>query len=280
MENKIVLPLSDNFNTDFSGIKKLFKFYKSASEYYNCTVYIDFYDLNWFDANLSALFASILAKLNKENNLSFSTDLNFLEEHFDVLFRNGFLNSHNSIDDEQKSTVSFKDFSLDDKNEFINYIENDLLNHRGMPNFTEVDKDNIIQSLIEVYCNIQIHSKSKEHFYVCGQYYPQKETLTFTIVDLGVGFLPAIERKTNGEIKNNYDAIKWALQKTNTTKEGAPGGLGLYNLNSYLKKTNGDFQIITGDTFWSLELENAIIKKRCFPNPYVGSILNLFFKYK
>ncbi|GHC60871.1 hypothetical protein [Ulvibacter litoralis] len=279
MEDKIVLHLSDSFHTNFSGIKRLFEFYKLASEYYNDTIYIDFYHLIWFDANLSALFGSILAKLNNENNLSFSTDLNFLQEHFDVLFRNGFLRSKSALDDEQKSTVSFRSFKPDDKDGFIGYIENDLLSHRGMPNFTEKEKDDIIESLIEVFCNIQIHSKSEEPFYVCGQYYPKQGFLTFSMVDLGVGFLPAIENKTKGKIDNSYDAIKWALEKKNTTK-GKPGGLGLYNLNSYFNRTNGNFQIISGDTFWSLELETTVMKKFHFPNPYVGSILNLFFNYQ
>ncbi|WP_405411717.1 hypothetical protein [Maribacter sp. Asnod1-A12] len=280
MDNKIVLTLRDRFNTNFSGIKRLFEFYKSASEHHNEVIYLDFYHLTWFDANLSALFGSILAKLRKENNLTFSTDLNFLKEHFDVLFRNGFLHSETTIDDVQKSTVSFKSFSLDDKDNFINYIENDLLNHRGMPTFSENEKDSIIESLIEVYCNIQIHSKSEEPFYVCGQYYPQEGVLTFSMVDLGVGFLPAIKKKTKGAIDNSYDAIKWALEKRNTTKVGSPGGLGLFNLNSYFHSTNSNFQIISGDTFWSLEMENTLIKKFHFPDPYVGSILNLFFKCK
>ncbi|MBG7611053.1 hypothetical protein IU405_02215 [Polaribacter sp. BAL334] len=280
MENKVVLHLSDNFYTDFSGIKRLFEFYKSASDYYNETIYIDFYDLNWFDANLSALFGSILAKLNKENNLKFSTDMKFLEEHFDVLFRNGFLRSEETYSNEQQSTVSFKSFSPTDKDGFINYIENDLLKHRGMPNFSENDKNIILDSLIEVFCNIQVHSKSDEPFYVCGQYYPKQGFLTFSMVDLGVGFLPEIEKKTKGVVDNDYDAIKWALEKKNTTKKNRPGGLGLYNLNSYFYKTKGNFQIITGDTFWSLELESTVMKKFHFPNPYVGSILNLFFNYK
>jgi hypothetical protein len=279
MENKIILHLSDSFYTDFSGVKKLFEFYHKAADYHNATIYIDFYHLNWFDANLSALFGSILAKLSKENNLLFSTDLIFLEKHFNVLFRNGFLSSKSSIEDEQKSTISFRSFSPDDKDGFVDYIENDLLNHRGMPSFSEVEKDNIIDSLIEVYCNIQIHSKSSEPFYVCGQYYPQKGVLTFSMVDLGVGFLPAIEEKTNGVIDNSYDAIKWALTKSNTTKVDRPGGIGLFDLNTYFNNSNGDFQIITGNTFWSLELESTVIKKFHFPNPYVGSILNLFFNY-
>ncbi|WP_339714515.1 hypothetical protein [uncultured Kriegella sp.] len=278
MEGKIVLCIKHNVSTNFSGIKKLFDFHKEASQYYNETIYIDFYHLDWFDANLSALFGSILAKLKKENNLDFSTDLKFLEEHFNVLFRNGFLRSEDAIHDLQESTVSFRSFDLNDKASFVDYVENELFDHRGMPSLEVEEKDSIMQSLIEVYCNIQEHSKSTEPFYVCGQYYPKQGFLAFSMVDLGVGFLPAIEVKTKGEVNNSYDAIKWALEKRNTTREGAPGGLGLFDLNSYFNRTNGNIQIISGDTFWSLDLENAVLKKFNFPNPYTGSILNLFFK--
>ncbi|MEH6679436.1 MAG: hypothetical protein V7724_02755 [Sediminicola sp.] len=278
MDDKIVLSIKHNVKTNFAGINKLFDFHKEASLYYNNTIYIDFYHLNWFDANLSALFGSILAKLQKENNLSFSTDLKFLEEHFNVLFRNGFLRSEEAIEDLQESTISFRSFDLEDKKGFVNYVENELFAHRGMPSLNIEEKGSILLSLIEVYCNILEHSKSTEPFYVCGQYYPKQGVLAFSMVDLGIGFLPAIEEKTKGKVNNSYDAIKWALEKRNTTRVGAPGGLGLFDLNSYFNKTNGNIQIISGDTFWSLDLENSVLKKFNFTNQYAGSILNLFFK--
>ena len=43
MEDKIVLSIKQNVNTKFSGINKLFDFHKEASQYYNETIYIDFY---------------------------------------------------------------------------------------------------------------------------------------------------------------------------------------------------------------------------------------------
>ncbi len=277
MNNKLIIDFSDNLYTDYSGINRLFKFYSQASVYYNTTIYLDFYHLTWFDANLSALFGSILSKLSKENNLLFSTDLKFLEDNFEILFRNGFLYSKNKYVDEHKSTVSFRSFTLDDKDGFVKYISEDLMEHQGMPNFDSNQKDKILDSLIEVFCNIQIHSKSKDAFFVCGQYYPKKKTLAFSIVDLGIGFLPAIQIKTNGSIDNHFDAIEWALQKGNTTKVDSPGGLGLSDLYSYFKNSNGNLQIITGDTYWSIDMENTLLKKLNFKTPYVGSMINLFF---
>jgi hypothetical protein len=219
----------------------------------------------------------MLEKLSIDNNLKFSTDLNFVKERFNVLFRNGFLNNGEVIVDEQKSTITFMSFDPQDKHGFVNYIEKDLLCHRGMPKLDKKTKDNIIDSLIEVFCNIQIHSQSKSSFFVCGQYYPQKGSLVFSIVDLGVGFLPAINIKTTGNINNSYDAIKWALKKGNTTKESKIGGIGLFDLCAYFSKSGGNLQIITGDVFWTTEIDNNVINHFKFDNPYIGSIINLFF---
>jgi len=276
MENKPVIKIEGALYTDFSGIKRLFNFYHLANEYSNTTIFIDFFDLVWFDANLSAILGAILHKLSIENNLSFSTDLNFLETKFDVLFRNGFLNSSNVSIDDRKSTVAFKNFKLDDKSGFISYIEDDLMVHRGLPVLSDNQKDNIIESLIEVYCNIQIHSKADYDFFVCGQYYPSKNILIFTILDLGIGFLPAIMEKTHNKIQTSYEAIKWALLKKNTTKVNCPGGIGLYDLHSYFL-TSGDMQIISGDTYWSISMDKTLMGKHTFQNPFVGAIINLCF---
>lgn len=277
MENKPVIKIEGSLYTDFSGIKRLFNFYHCANEYSNTTIFIDFFDLDWFDANLSAILGAILYKLSSENNLTFSTDLNFLKSKFDVLFRNGFLNSDLLVNDDRQSTVAFQKFRLDDKAGFVSYIERDLMNHRGIPSLSIEQKDSIIESLIEVYCNIQIHSKSNYDFFVCGQYYPYQQKLVFTMLDLGVGFLPAIMEKTKGQVSNSYEAIKWSLIKKNTTKINCPGGIGLFNLNNYFSSSGGDMQIITGDTFWSISMESTVLGKHIFLQPFVGSILNLCF---
>lgn len=277
MENKPVIKISGNITTDFAGVKSLFNFYHKAKEYTNTTIFIDFYELCWFDANLSALLGAIIHKLNVENNLTFSTDLVFLESQFDVLFRNGFLNQGPNLDDERQSTIAFKNFKLDDKTGFVSYIEDDLMKHRGFPPLSTDQTDIIIDSLIELSNNIEIHSKSNYDFFVCGQYYPRQNKLIFTILDLGVGFLPAISIKTNNEIQSNYEAILWSLERKNSTKVGCPGGKGLFDLHQHFLRNGGDIQIITGDTFWSLSLENTILKKQIFEKPFVGSIINLCF---
>jgi len=281
MSNLPVLSLEGEMSTNFSGIKRLFEFYHNANEYSNLTLFIDMYHLDWIDANLSSLFSAILFKLNKENNLIFSTDINYLKEKFDVLFRNGFFISNDKTLDERNSTVVLTKFYPNEDKKFIDYIEKDLLNHRGMPSFDKSTKAGILNELVEVYSNIGLHAKTEYPFFVCGQYYPKQEELIFSIVDLGVGFLPAIKNKTDGKIDDDFKAISWALEKGNTTKaNGSVGGLGLYNLKNYCKKNNSKIQIVSGNTYWSSEFETTMFDYREFANPFVGSIINLLFSHK
>ena len=277
MNNLPVISLHGDFYTDYSGIRRLFEFYHTACEHSNTTIYLDFYHLNWIDANLCALLQSILVKLNEENNLSFSADLNFIKQKFHVLFRNGFISSHEPINDEQDSVIILKSFNSKDKDGFIDYVKNELLSHGSMPKFESETHERIMDSLIELYNNIDSHSKSTYPFFVCGQYFPTQKKIVFSMVDLGEGFLPPINIKTKGEVSNSFESIIWALEKRHTTRIGTPGGLGLTELHDYCDKNNGVLQIITGDTYWSSDLKNTIFDKRTFEKSYVGSIVNLHF---
>lgn len=277
MENLPVLSLHGDFHTDYSGIKRLFEFYHKASEHSNTTVYLDFYHLTWIDANLCALLQSMLFKLNSENNLTFSADLNYISEKFNVLFKNGFVNNGSPVLETNNSAIVLKSFSSKDKSAFVKYINDDMLNHNGMPPLKEDTRDTILTSLIELFNNIDIHAESKYPLFVCGQYYPKQAKVVFSIVDLGIGFLPPISKKTNGEIDNCLASIKWALIKRNTTKKDTPGGLGLTDLHRYCKSSNGVIQIITGDTYWSSDLEKTVFSCHKFKLPYTGSIINLHF---
>lgn len=271
-----VLSIEGNLSTNFSGIKRLFEFYHEAKVYTNTTISIDFYRLNWIDANLCALLHGILYKLSVDNNLKFSTDMVFLEEQFNVLFRNGFINSGSNVD-ERNSVITLKEFNSKDKDGFINYIENELLCNRGMPQFSIVQKDEIVNALIELFNNIDRHAQTSFPFFVCGQYFPTKMKVVFSMVDLGVGFLPAIREKTNGGIDCSIGSIKWALIKKHTTKKCCPGGLGLSDLHDYCLGNNGILQIITGDAYWSSDLLTTNVDHLLFSKPFVGSIINLHF---
>ena len=274
----IVISLKGSINTDFVGIQKLYRFYEDAKSYFDNTIHINFYELKFLDGNLCALFHSMLHKLHISNRLFFETDYTFIRTKFDVLARNGFI-PNLDIQDDQKSTVALHQFSSSNFDDYISYIENELLNHRGMT-LSSTDQDKILDCFIEIFSNIEIHSKTDEPFFACGQYFPQEKMLKFTIVDLGVGFLPAIQHKTGGKISKHEEAIVWALKNRNSTKADAPGGLGLTTLQNHFQINGGGMQIVTGDAYWVMSSTTNIGRYKKFTSHGFGSMINLLFSYK
>jgi hypothetical protein len=274
--------ITDNIETNYSGIKKLLTFYADCSKYTDTTLVLDFYQLQWFDANLCSLLEAMLYKLSKENNLKFATDLNFLNQKFDVFFRNGFIKSDVTIHDTKATTMPAMNFETSNKNGFANYVKNELMAHRGMPALSVDLKTTVLDDLIEVFCNTHHHANTIDPFFVAGQYFPKHNKLKFTMVDLGDGFLPRINKATKGEIKDSKSAVNWAI-KGNSSKlvlDKTPGGLGLSGILKYCNQNNGEIEIITGNWFWASTFNNTIFEEgRIFAeHNFKGTIINLTFQ--
>jgi hypothetical protein len=279
-DNTPKIKLKGIIRSDYQGICSLMNFYSEARKYSNTDLIIDCYDLLFIDANLTALLNAIDYKLNKLNNISLKTDFKFLTTKFGVLFRNGWLEDENFIiEDVQKTTIPCSKFTISEEVQFVLYIKEKLLKHRGMK-ISENLRLRIETDLIEIYNNICTHSKSNDPFFVSGQYYPKLECFKFTIVDLGVGFLEPIYRYTNGKVKSHIDAIKWALNGNSTTGESL-AGLGLQSIYEYSQTHFGDMQIYSGNAFWGTNIENRRTEGfKLLKIDFQGSMINLFFKFK
>ncbi len=274
----VEIVLSGNIRTDFIGIEKLYQFYANSSKHFDQIIVLNFYNLKFLDGNLCALLLSMIYRLQKSNNLSFTINHEYIKTEFNVFVRNGFVKIKEGFDDNQKSTVNLQLFDVKNLNHFVAYIQNDLMQHRGI-NLSPETSNTIIEALIEIATNIEIHSNSSEPFFACGQFFPESGVLKFSIVDLGNGFLPAIKSKTNGDILTDYESIEWALKQGNTTKMNAPGGFGLSDLQNLFVNSNGDLQIITGNAFWSTEFINSTINYQEFSTRCHGTMINLLFSY-
>lgn len=281
MIKKKIIALNGEIRTTYYGYRKLVSFYKEALKFQDEKISINLYSLTWIDANMGALLAAIMDKLRKERGLKFSTDFGFVETYFDVLLRNGvFIKvGDKKKDDFRESTVELKRFKKSHDKEFMSYISHDLFEHRGLRTIDDKYKEEIIDQMIEVFTNFEQHAKTDYPIYVCGQYYPRKKNLNFSMVDLGIGFLPTIKSYTKGSITNNLDAIRWAIERGNTTKIGEPGGSGLYNLQKYFREENGHVDIISGDIYWSTkkDIGTKIGTGKTLEDSFVGSAINLCF---
>lgn len=261
-----------SINNNFDGYQKLCKFFhESTSQDHNVTISIH----NWFSANLCSPLGGIIHLENKRGVLFRLDTSNICTKIFD---KNGFNHKIFSCEkqiDTYNTTVPFDYFKSvkGDENveEFISYLDN-LISKTVFPKLTEGAQKCIKKALSEIYINASMHSKG-ENVYVCGQYFPTKDELDFTITDTGIGFKKTIDsRYPNNDIKNDIEAIEWCLKKGNTTKK-SPGGLGLDLLLNFLKLNNGKLQIVSKRGFYSSSNDNIIQKELKYPFP--GSIINM-----
>lgn len=279
----MIFSLEDKIQTNYTGYNQLSRFYHFCLGHPTpSNFHLDFTDVEWFDGNLSALLLAMVFHLHKIYGHTVTTDAEVIKERFDVLFRNGFMNGGIPVYDDRNSTIPIRAFKTEDKEGFCSYVENELLTHRGMPDTLTADlKEKINEDLLEVFCNTHHHANTTAPFFVGGQYYPKQGYLKFTMVDLGDGFLPRINKATNGKIKTNLDAVLWALagNSSKNVLDNCPGGLGIKDMLRYCRKSGGVLQIISNDGFWSSDLENTIFQDgRVLPTAFIGTTINLFFK--
>ncbi|NJN77724.1 MAG: hypothetical protein HC803_04835 [Saprospiraceae bacterium] len=251
-QQAITISLKGSIHTGIRGYNKIIGIYHEAKVYKNTEISLDFSGMTWIDANLCSLLNAIEYRLKAENNIDFVTDFDYLyNNNFDVLFRNGFLKDPDfDGHDYRGSTVQLTEFGRSDKSRFLRYINNDLMFHERMPRLDDDLFDKIIEDLIEVYCNYEYHAKTAAPFFICGQYYPTHKVFKVSMVDVGVGFLDAIQNVTQGRISTHAAAIKWAVQGNSTKEKNIPGGLGLQGILDFCYKTGGKLEIVSGDAYW------------------------------
>ncbi len=261
-----------DIKTDLEGHTKLIEFFERCHGIKAVDVLIDFSKLTWVDANMSALLMAILKKLEKENQLKFYVDSQMISERFKVLTINGFMPIAELVPGQvNKSSVKLKGFNKNEDGRFIQYIERELLSHEKLLLGTG-EKGKLVDSFLELFSNVQQHADTDDPIFACFQFYPTRQVLSFTLVDLGRGYLPAIKQATNGTVYDAAAAIKWALQGGNTTKTDAPGGLGLSEIFKFCQSNNAIFDIITGNAYWRNRLPQPQISKL-----FCGSMVNVIF---
>lgn len=268
--------------TDFQGYSNILSFYHFCNVRYNCCITLDWNGLIMLDANLSALLCGMMHHLKKNNGLRFFLDVGCLSGGLNVFWRNGFahyvLKSKKVIEDDRFSTIPLKAFKIEDCDKYCQYIESDLLQHRGVDPMKFKDKNRVKDSYFELFNNYEIHSETQEPILCCGQFFPTSGELKFTMVDLGCGFLKKIADYTkNNEIKISraIDAIQWAI-RGGSTKVDAEGGTGLKKMLFYCKSSNSAIQIVSDNCFWSFD--NAIMS-HTLEQPFVGTTINLIMRY-
>lgn len=162
--------------------------------------------------------------------------------------------------------------SVHDDRYFAAYV-NRHIRGKGLPMMSEALSQRFKNSIFEIFVNSAMHSETGLGIFSCGQYFPNKHLLDFSIADAGIGIRRKV-RKELGLKMNSDEAIEWALQEGNTTRTGnVPGGLGLKLLREFITMNRGRIQVVSDRGYWELNAgkETLLRMEHSFP----GTVVNI-----
>lgn len=258
---------------DRAGFQELVELNSKADEIAFDEIEIDMGSVTWLDADMCAALGAILYRLSAELNEIKLTNVKPNVEQ--ILCRNGFLSHYGreKMPDRYGTTIPYQRFEVKDDRYFAKYIEDQFIQRFEMPSMSTGLEKKFRESVFEIFSNAVIHSLTKMGIFSCGQFFPTKQRLVFTVADLGIGIRRNIEQST-GLAMNAYDAISWATEGTNTTRKGRiPGGLGLKLLREFIKLNQGVLRIVSDAGYW--ELKDGEVRTVLFGNPFPGTVVNI-----
>lgn len=263
-----------NIHTNSFGYQELINLYEQSKS-------LSFDALNveietWFDANLAAVLGGLLDKVESELNMIRLDHI--LENTKKILQKNGFLShfGYPSILDTNNTTIKYLKLKPTDTRFFHQYVINELLNRPELPHLTTDLIKKMAESIYEIFVNALIHSKT-EYIYTCGQYFPQKNFIYFTICDTGIGFKNTISQRFNREIPADK-AILWAINNGNTTKIDRPGGIGLAILKEFIIQNKGAMHIVSNNGYYQLNASGETTSQ--FTAEFPGTAVTMIFNTK
>jgi hypothetical protein len=258
-----------NIDNSFESYQRFINFYEENKDKSLDNIHIELHQ--WFAANMSATLGALLDLLAKNfNDFSFSIPQKIEQ----VLLKNDFLTFYgkNREVDVNHTTIRFQKLSPNQSKYFKMYVIDELIGRTELPKMSDAVKEKIVESIYEMFVNAQIHSET-ENIYTCGQFFPTKNAIEFTIVDTGIG----IKNKVNNYFNSNLSAIqaiKWAIINAHSTKD-VTGGIGLALLKEFIDKNKGKMQIISDSGFYEFGKDGE--KSQEFIGKFPGTIINLQF---
>jgi hypothetical protein len=229
---------------------------------------------NWIDANMCAPLGAILyRKKTEEIPIQILGISSYVKS---ILQKNHFLSQFGESEkpDSYGTTIEYRRFDLFNKvyEQFRKYVIR-YFKHRsfGLPEMTPALLKRFRESLFEVFSNAIEHSYTQEGIFTCGQFFPKKQRLHFTIADLGIGIGGNILRHLRIRLSPE-NAIKWAISGK-TTRRDRPGGLGLQFIQEFIKLNGGRLIIVSDAGYW--EFSKGKVSTNEFSRPFPGTVVTI-----
>ena len=258
---------------DYVSFETLARLYAQTKSLKLDDVEIDLRATDWFDADMCAAFGAILYSLgNRLNEVNLTHIPKDVER---ILSKNGFLCHYGRkrIPDQWETTITYQRFDVKDDHYFANYIEDELIHRSEIPQMSKELLKKFRGSIFEIFSNAVLHSRTELGIFSCGQFFPRRNQLDFTVADLGIGIRENI-KDYDGRDLSAEKAINWATKEGNTTKsDNLPGGLGLKLLCDFIELNDGCIQIVSDAGYWQQKGKKKVIKR--LSNPFPGTVVSV-----
>lgn len=270
----LTIQLPHRIGSDQQGFASLANVYQQVKPCQFETIQLDFQNTTWFDANMLAMLGAIMESA-WTNDIDIVNLVNLRPEQEKIFKKTRFSYfGGDSLPDRYQTTVEYRKSKVSEIGSFEKYLEKKLLVHPGLPNMSVLLRKKIKESILEIFNNAKMHGNC-EFVFSCGQYYPRKGRLDFTIVDIGNTIHKNVQdylgRKVSGK-----RAIEWAVSERTTTRKGnIPGGLGFTLIRDFLCKNEGKIQIASADGYW-YEKERTSYSED-LSDFFGGTVVNLEF---
>lgn len=258
---------------DREGFASLARLYAETEHCFLIDIEFDMQFTTWLDADMCAAFGAMLYRLG--DNLNSVEITNISPNVKRILSKNRFLSYYGGekISNAWSTTIPYKRFEIEDGRYFANYIEHQFIDHPEFPQMSTGLLKRFRESIFEIFSNAVIHSRTQLGVFSCGQYFPRKERLAFSVADLGVGMQENVQNHLQMDIQPE-EAIDWATRDNNTTKQAnIPGGLGLKLLREFIDLNNGCLQIVSDAGYWCRRSQQTTMDR--LDHPFPGTVVNV-----
>jgi len=276
--------LLGDLRTSAEGFRKIIRLNDDLQACAERVFEIDFSGTCWIDANMcSPLGAVIWKSCRSDQKCDCVHFMNLGEKQKEILLKNGFLSENCGLEkqpDIHGTTIVYKHIwgssfgASSTDTEFKDYIQEHFREDNVLlPEIEPSLLSRFRESLYEVFHNACEHARSHSGIFACGQHFPQKNLLRFTITDLGIGFDGSV-RENLGIRMTAVRSIQWAL-KGNTTRSlatGRPGGLGLQMMRDFLESNKGCMSIVSNEGYWNSKSASQMLS---FESAFPGSIVTI-----
>jgi hypothetical protein len=192
----------------------------------NLTIPVDFTDCDFLRPPAVAMLGGIIGMAEARGAKVPLLRPTLKPQVHEALRNNGFLAAH-GIDAQPyaNNAVAYRHDAAVDARAYAAFLRDEWIT----PNWINVGREvrqEIVQSVVEIYNNAFEHGKSRIGVFTVGQRFPTLDEVSLAVVDFGATIPGTVHGVRGNERLPDQEAIAWALKSGNTSRPNISRGLG------------------------------------------------------